>query len=45
MIVDHFEYAEFNGDLYFFCFLLEILFLAKFDRKTQNCQFKLKFGS
>ena len=28
-----------------FCFSPEILFLGKFDPKTQNCQFKLTFGT
>ena len=28
-----------------FCFGLEITFLGKFDIKTQNCQFRLKFGT
>ena len=28
-----------------FFFRLGILFLGKFDPKSQNCQFKLKFGA
>ena len=28
-----------------FCFPLEIPFLGKFGPKSQNCQFKLKFGT
>ena len=44
-IVAYFGYAEFNGDVHFFRFRLEISFLGKFDPKTQNCQFKLKFDT
>ena len=44
-IVDYFEYAEFNGDVHFLRFLLEIPFLGKLGPKDQNCQFKLKFGT
>ena len=40
-----FEYAEFNGDVHFFCFGPEILFLGKFDPNDQNCQFEFKFGT
>ena len=29
--VDYFEYAEFNGDVHFFCFQPKVLFLGKFD--------------
>ena len=29
----------------FFCFKPEKLFLGKSDRKNQNCQFMLKFGT
>ena len=43
--LDYFEYAELNDDVHFFYFPLEILFLAKFDPKTQNCRFKLKFDT
>ena len=39
-----FEYAELNGDVKFFYFLLELLFLGKFGPTNQNCPFKLKFG-
>ena len=31
------EYAEFNGDVHFFCFEPEISFWEKFDPKNQNC--------
>ena len=31
--------------IYFFCFWPEIPFLGKFDSKSQNFQFKLKFGT
>ena len=34
----------FSGDVHFFCFKSEILFLGKFGPKTQKSQFKLKFG-
>ena len=37
------EYAEFSGDVHFFHFQLEVLFLGKFCPKNQNSQFKLKF--
>ena len=43
--LDKFEYAEFNGDIPFFHFWLELPFLDKLCSKNQNCQFKLKFGS
>ena len=39
-----FKYAEFNGDVHFFCFWLKILFLGKFGPTSQNYQLKLKFG-
>ena len=45
MIADQFEYAEFNGDVHFFCFRTEIPFLGKFAPKNQNYQFELKFGT
>ena len=34
--LDYFEYAGLNGDVRFFCFGLEILFLEKFDAKNQK---------
>ena len=40
-----FEHAEFNGGVHFFCFWVEMLFLGKFGPKSQNYQFKLKFGT
>ena len=42
---DQFEYAQFNGDIQFFCFQAEILFLGEFGPKNKNCQFELKFGT
>ena len=36
-----FKYAEFNVDVYFFHFLPEINFLAKFSPKIKLCQFKM----
>ena len=33
----------FNGDIHFFRFHSEVLFLGKFGPKIQNYQFKLKF--
>ena len=45
LIVDSFEYREFNGDVQFFYFPLELLFGGKFDSKTKYCQFKLKFNT
>ena len=44
MIVDKFEYEEFNVDVHFSCPGLEISFLGKFGPKNHNCQFKLNFG-
>ena len=41
--LEQFEYAEFNDDVHFFSFWLEILFLGKFGPKNQNCQLELKF--
>ena len=40
-----FEYAVFSGTVHFFWFTFrpERPFLGKFSRKSQNCQFKLKF--
>ena len=35
MIVDKFEYAEFNGMVHLHCFKLEIPFLAKFGPKIK----------
>ena len=35
-----FEYAEFNGDVYF-----DWIYLSWFDRKTQSCLFIVRFGS
>ena len=34
-----------NVDVHFFCFRLDIPSLGKFGPKTQNCQFKLEFGT
>ena len=45
VIVDYFEYTEFNGDVHFFCFKPETTFLGKFGSKNQNGQFELKFGA
>ena len=35
--IDYFEYAEFNDDVHFFCFQLEIPVLGKIGPKNQNC--------
>ena len=46
--LDSFEYVEFNGDVYFFCFLLEIRVLGKFGPKIQDFQdylIKVKFDT
>ena len=40
-----FEYAEANGDVRFFCLLLELPFFGKFGLTNQNFPFKLKFGT
>ena len=45
LVLNSFEYAQFNGDADFFCFWPKIHFLGKFGAKNQNCQFKLKFSS
>ena len=45
MIVHLFENADFSGNVYFFCFRLEMSFLRKFGLKNSNRQFKLKFGT
>ena len=45
MIVDQFEYAEFNGGIHFFCLRTEINYFGKFGPKGQNFQFQPKFGS
>ena len=45
LVVDWFEYAEFNSDAQFLCFLLGLPFLVKFGPTNQNCPFKLKFGA
>ena len=45
LIADYFEYAEFNGGVHFLCFKRETPFSGKFAPKTQNCQFKVKFGT
>ena len=37
-------YAEFNGDVLFYCFRPEISFQGKFGPKNGNCKCKLKFG-
>ena len=36
------EYSEFNGEVKFFSFTLEIPFLEKFVTKSQNLLFKVK---
>ena len=36
--LEKFEYAEFNGVVYFFCFWLEIAFLGKIGPKSQECR-------
>ena len=41
MIVDLFEYVEFNDEVHFFCFWPEIPFSGKYGPKNENCQFKL----
>ena len=41
----YFEYAEINGGVHSFCYRQETPFLGKFGPKTQNCQFKLTFGT
>ena len=38
------EYAEFNGDVHFFCFRPEVPFLGKVRPNNHNCYFKLRFG-
>ena len=43
--LDYFEYAEFSDAAHFFCFSVEIPFLAKFGPQNQNSRFKLKFGT
>ena len=43
--LDYFEYAEFNDDVFFFCFTSEIHLLGKFDAKNQNSWLMLKFGT
>ena len=43
--LDYLEYAKFHGGVYFLCFWPEILFLAKFGPKIQNCLFIVKFGA
>ena len=45
LYLDQFKYAEFSGGVHFSRFKVEIPFLGKFGPKTQNCQFKLKFGT
>ena len=42
---DQLKYAEFNGDVHFYSFRLEIHFLDKIGPKNQNCQFKPKFDT
>ena len=43
--LDKLEYSEFNKEVHFFCFQPEILYLDKFGPKSENCQFKPKFGT
>ena len=38
-------FAKLNGDVHFFCFRFELLFLDIFGAKNQNGRFTLKFGS
>ena len=45
MLVDLFEFAQFNGGVYFFCFRLGIPLLGKFRQETQNYQSELKSGT
>ena len=43
---DWFEYAKFNGGVYFICFRVKIATLfGKFDPRNPNCLFKLKTGT
>ena len=44
-IVNWFEYAEFNGDVEFSCFRLELSLLGKFGPKIQNCLFKVNLDT
>ena len=45
MIVDYFEYVEFNDAVHVFHFQLQIPFFDKFFPKNQTCQFRLKSGT
>ena len=38
-------YAEFNGDVHWFCFWPQISLLGKFCPNIQNCLFKVKFDT
>ena len=40
-----FENGQFIGGVHFFSLRLGMSFLGKFGPKSQNCQFKLKFGT
>ena len=42
---EQFAYAEFYGDVHFFCFRPEIPFLGNIGQKNQNCQPEFKFGT
>ena len=42
--MNEFGYAEFSGNVYFFCFRAEIPCSGKFGPKYQNYQFKLKYA-
>ena len=39
------KYAEFNGDVHFFCFGPKIPFLDKFGPKTPNYLMKMTLGA
>ena len=42
--MNEFGYAEFSGNVYFFCFRAEIPCSGKFGPKYQNYKFKLKYA-
>ena len=45
MVVDKFDYAEFDGAVCLYCFGPEVVFSCIFDPKNQSLSFKITLGA
>ena len=45
MVVDKFDYAEFDGAVCLYCFGPEVVFFCIFDPKNQSLSFKITLGA